>query len=54
MTPATPKKPGKDAEPFLEKFRSFKSELNEPAWLWPLRQAGMTRFTEAWLPDVAG
>ena len=52
MTPATQKRPGKAAEPFREKFQNFQSELREPPWLWPLRQAGMTRFTELGFPTL--
>jgi len=52
MMPVTQKKPGKSAEPYLEKFRHFESELNQPSWLLPLRQAGMTRFTELGFPTL--
>jgi Fe-S cluster assembly protein SufD len=52
MIPATEKKPGKGTEPFLEKFRRFESELSQPAWLLPLRQAGMARFAELGFPTL--
>jgi Fe-S cluster assembly protein SufD len=52
MTPAIQKKPGKAAEPFLEKFRRFEPEPNQPSWLTPLRQAGMARFAELGFPTL--
>jgi Fe-S cluster assembly protein SufD len=52
MTEATQKKPGKAAEPFLEKFRRFESELSQPAWLLPLRKAGIARFAELGFPTL--
>jgi Fe-S cluster assembly protein SufD len=52
MAEATQKKPGKAAEPFLEKFRRFESELSQPAWLLPLRQAGLARFAELGFPTL--
>src|ERR1017187_6658211 len=52
MTPATQKKPGRATEPFLEKFRRFEPEPGQPAWLLPLRQAGMTRFGELGFPTL--
>ncbi len=42
----------KDAEPFLEKFRRFESGPQLPAWLLPLRKAGMARFAELGFPTV--
>ncbi|MGD0252911.1 MAG: Fe-S cluster assembly protein SufD [Verrucomicrobiota bacterium] len=52
MTPATQKKPGKAAEPFLEKFRRCESELSQPSWLLPLRKAGIARFAELGFPTL--
>jgi Fe-S cluster assembly protein SufD len=52
MIQTTQKKPGKTAEPFLEKFRRHESELNQPSWLLPLRKAGMTRFAELGFPTL--
>jgi len=52
MTAATQKKPGNAAEPFWEKFRGSETELNQPSWLWPLRQAGMARFAELGFPTL--
>lgn len=52
MTQTTPKASTKDAELFLEKFRRFESEPHQPAWLLPLRKAGMARFAELGFPTV--
>src|SRR5690242_9221653 len=52
MTQTTPQASAKDAEPFLEKFRRFESEPQSPAWLLPLRKAGMARFAELGFPTV--
>src|SRR6516164_3416004 len=52
MMQATSKTSTKGAEPFLEKFRRFESEPQQPAWLLPLRKAGMARFAELGFPTV--
>src|SRR5579862_9686730 len=52
MTQTTPQASAKAAEPFLEKFRRFESEPQSPAWLLPLRKAGMARFAELGFPTV--
>jgi len=52
MTQTTPRAAHKAAEPFLEKFRRFESEPQPPAWLLPLRKAGMARFAELGFPTV--
>src|SRR5579859_301575 len=52
MTQTTPTAPHKGAEPFLEKFRRFELELQPPAWLLPLRKAGLARFAELGFPTV--
>jgi Fe-S cluster assembly protein SufD len=52
MTQTAPKKPGKAAGPYLEKFRRFESELSQPAWLLPLRKAGMARFAGLGFPTL--
>jgi Fe-S cluster assembly protein SufD len=52
MTQTTPKASAKGAEPFLEKFRRFELEPHQPAWLLPLRKAGMARFSELGFPTV--
>jgi Fe-S cluster assembly protein SufD len=35
---------------YLEKFRRFEHQAGQPAWLLPLRQAGLARFNEIGLP----
>jgi len=52
MTQTIPGTPLKGAELFLEKFRRFESERQQPAWLLPLRKAGMARFAELGFPTV--
>ncbi len=52
MTQITPTASAKVAEPFLDKFRRFELEPQLPAWLLPLRKAGMARFAELGFPTV--
>jgi Fe-S cluster assembly protein SufD len=52
MTQATPKTSAKGTEAFLEKFRRFETEPQQPAWLLPLRKAGMARFAELGFPTL--
>jgi Fe-S cluster assembly protein SufD len=52
MTQTIQKTSHTGAEPFLEKFRRFESEPQHPAWLLPLRKAGMARFAELGFPTV--
>ena len=52
MTQTIPKASANSAEPFLEKFRRFEAEPQQPAWLLPLRKAGMARFAELGFPTV--
>jgi len=52
MTQTTPKTSATGAEPFLEKFRRFEAEPQQPAWLLPLRQAAMARFAELGFPTI--
>jgi Fe-S cluster assembly protein SufD len=52
MTQTIQKTSHTGAEPFLEKFRRFESEPQPPAWLLPLRKAGMARFAELGFPTV--
>ncbi|MGA9776987.1 MAG: Fe-S cluster assembly protein SufD [Limisphaerales bacterium] len=52
MTQTTPNASFKGAEPFLEKFRRFEAGPQSPAWLLPLRKAGLARFSELGFPTV--
>src|ERR1039458_4740166 len=47
----TPKPQTPDIGSFLETFSRFESAL-QPAWLLPLRRAGITRFAELGFPTL--
>ena len=49
--PPAPHKSNNSTEPFLKSFGHFKS-TSKPAWLLPLRKAGMARFTELGFPTT--
>ena len=51
MAPATHNKPHNGTEPFLKSFGHFGS-VSKPAWLLPLRKAGMARFAELGFPTT--
>jgi Fe-S cluster assembly protein SufD len=40
----------KESEPYSKKFERF--EAGQPAWLFPLRKAGMARFAELGFPTI--
>ena len=42
----------KEIEPHLAKFERFEREASQPAWVFPLRKAGMARFAESGFPTV--
>jgi Fe-S cluster assembly protein SufD len=42
----------KETEPYLQKFERFESENKQPAWVFPLRKAGIARFAELGFPTV--
>ena len=42
----------KATDPHLAKFERFTRELSQPAWLAPLRQAGIARFSELGFPTT--
>ena len=42
----------KETEPYLKKFAHFENEAKQPAWLFPLRKAGMARFAELGFPTI--
>src|SRR5207237_4877219 len=42
----------KDIEPHVRKFERFERETSLPAWLFPLRKAGMARFAELGFPTL--
>src|SRR6476619_3558293 len=41
-----------ETAPFIEKFERFEKEANQPAWLFPLRKAGLSRFAEQGFPTI--
>src|SRR5947207_14751157 len=42
----------KATEPHLKKFERFEREHGQPAWLFPLRKAGLARFAERGFPTI--
>jgi Fe-S cluster assembly protein SufD len=42
----------KATESHLEKFQRFERETKQPAWLFPLRKAGIARFAEQGFPSL--
>src|SRR5215813_2053943 len=42
----------KGTEPHLMKFERFEREPKQPAWLFPLRKAGLARFAERGFPTI--
>jgi Fe-S cluster assembly protein SufD len=42
----------KGTEPHLKKFERFEREPKQPAWLFPLRKAGLARFAERGFPTI--
>src|SRR5882724_10975972 len=40
----------REANPYLAKFERFEKEARQPAWLFPLRKAGIARFAELGFP----
>src|SRR6266852_8705858 len=42
----------KETEPYLEKFERFEKEAKQPAWVFPLRKAGIARFAELGFPTL--
>jgi Fe-S cluster assembly protein SufD len=42
----------KETEPHLERFERFEKQAKQPAWVFPLRKAGMARFAERGFPTL--
>ncbi|HVV71842.1 MAG TPA: hypothetical protein VHI52_10145, partial [Verrucomicrobiae bacterium] len=42
----------KETEPQLEKFERFEKRAQQPAWVFPLRKAGIARFAELGFPTL--
>src|SRR5207249_9390686 len=41
-----------DTDPHLAQFERFETEPKQPAWLFPLRKAGLARFAELGFPTL--
>src|SRR5215471_18399897 len=44
--------PMKQTEPHQRKFEWFERHAQKPAWIFPLRKAGMARFAELGFPTL--
>src|SRR2546426_2997408 len=42
----------KETEQHLQKFERFEREAKQPAWVFPLRKAGIARFAELGFPTL--
>jgi Fe-S cluster assembly protein SufD len=52
MVQTVEKPANKSTEAQLEKFERFEREAKQPAWVFPLRKAGMARFAEQGFPTL--
>ncbi len=43
----------KETEPYQKQFTTFEAETHSPAWISPLRKAGMDRFAELGFPTLS-
>ena len=42
----------KEADQYLETFERFEAQAKQPAWVFPLRKAGIARFAELGFPTL--
>ena len=42
----------KETDQYLEKFERFEAQAKQPAWVFPLRKAGIARFAELGFPTL--
>src|SRR2546428_4176251 len=42
----------KETDPYSEKFERFEREAKQPAWVFPIRKAGLARFAELGFPTL--
>ena len=42
----------KETEPHLREFERFEQSAGQPAWVFPLRKAGIARFAERGFPTL--
>lgn len=52
MAPTPQKQSVPHADAYLENFSHFEREAKQPAWMLPLRQGGLVRFTELGFPTL--
>lgn len=52
MAQAVEKDIMKETDPYLEKFERFERSARHPAWVLPVRKAGLARFAELGFPTV--
>src|SRR5216117_1326757 len=54
MTATQSKTPAKEADPYLKVFARFEQAgaSRQPAWLFPMRKAGIARFAELGFPTL--
>ncbi len=52
MAETVEKPPLKATDPHLEKFERFEKETKQPAWVFPLRKAAISRFAEQGFPTT--
>src|SRR6266436_7500298 len=42
----------KETEPYLEQFKRWEQDVKQPAWVSPIRNAGIARFAELGFPTL--
>ena len=52
MIATNPLETMKETDPYLEQFQRFENEVKQPSWLFPLRKAGIARFSELGFPTL--
>jgi Fe-S cluster assembly protein SufD len=52
MIATKPEQLMKETDPYLAKFERFEREAKQPSWLFPLRKAGIARFSELGFPTT--
>ncbi len=52
MVQATANPAMKETDQYLETFEQFETQARQPAWIFPLRKAGLARFAELGFPTL--
>jgi Fe-S cluster assembly protein SufD len=52
MVQVTASQAMKETDPYLETFERFAEQAKQPAWVFPLRKAGIARFAELGFPTL--